>query len=321
MTTGTQDLTERGQRRRLVEGVFLGLCAALTWAIYNIGVDIGRADGFSSADLAILRYAGAGTILLPLLLRRTGRLAAEMTVWRMLLLSVAIGPPFAFLINTGYGIAPLAHAVVISPGVTMIVANLLPVLFDGARLPRHRQVGIAVLIGGLIAIAMDQPPSKDPDVATLVGDLCFVGSGTLWGLFTYLVGRWRIPAIEAIGTISVLTTLVCLPVYLLAFTPASASMAQWGEQLFYQGVLGGCIAIIVYAASIARLGPGLAGLFPAIVPPLAVLIAIPYAGIWPNGIQLLGVGIAALGLILSLDGFAALVRRLRYGRDRWKALS
>ncbi|WP_029059223.1 DMT family transporter [Stappia stellulata] len=311
----------QGPGRRLVEGVLLGLAAALTWAIYNIGVDIGRADGFSSADLAILRYAGAGALLLPVLLLRHGRLSAGMSAGRMLILSVAIGPPFAFLINTGYGIAPLAHAVVISPGMTMIVANLLPVLLDGARLPRHRQVGIAVLIGGLVAIALDQPPSKDPDISTLVGDLCFVGSGTLWGLFTYLVGRWRIPAIEAIGTISVLTTLVCLPVYLIAVTPASATPAQWGEQLFYQGVLGGCIAIVVYAASIARLGPGLAGLFPAIVPPLAVLIAIPYAGIWPNGIQMIGVGIAAFGLILSLDGFAALVRRLRYGRDRWTAPS
>ncbi|MBL6431130.1 MAG: hypothetical protein HPM95_07505 [Alphaproteobacteria bacterium] len=116
-----------------------------------------------------------------------------------------------------------------------------------------------MLIAGLIAIALDQPPSKDPDVATLVGDLCFLGSGTLWGLFTYLVGRWRIPAIEAIGTISVLTTLICLPVYLVAVTPASATAAQWAEQLFYQG----CLAAPSPSSSMPPPSPGSAPVSPA----------------------------------------------------------
>ena len=303
-------------RERLVKGVLYGLAAALMWAVYNIGVELGRAEGFTSADLAILRYTVAAALLTPFLLLRWGRLPPGLTLRRTVLLSLAIGPPFAFLFNTGYGIAPLAHAVVISPGMTMLVANLLPVLLDGQRLPAHRKIGIGVLVIGLVAIAADRPPAKIPGEWVLLGDLCFVGSGTLWGLFTYLLGRWRLPAIETTAAMSLMTTIGFLPVYLVFFTPAGLPLSAWVEQALYQGALGGCLAIVAFAASITWLGSGLAGLFPALVPPLAVLLAIPIAGQWPNGLQMLGVLVATAGLVLSLDALSRFVRRLRYGQDR-----
>ncbi|EKF18861.1 DMT family transporter [Nitratireductor pacificus] len=316
MSAPAQEMDTVPARERLVKGVLYGLAAALMWAIYNIGVEIGRADGFTSADLAILRYAVAAALLAPFLFLRWSRLPPGLTLRRVVLLSLTIGPPFAFLFNTGYGIAPLAHAVVISPGVTMLVANLLPVLLDGQRLPMHRKIGIAVLVLGLIAIAADRPPAKTPGEWVLLGDLCFVGSGTLWGVFTYLLGRWRLPAVETTAAMSLMTTAGFLPLYLAFFTPADLPLSAWAEQALYQGALGGCLAIVAFAASITWLGSGLAGLFPALVPPLAVLLAIPIAGQWPNGLQLVGVLIATTGLVLSLDALSRLFRRLRYGPDR-----
>ncbi|WP_295813069.1 DMT family transporter [uncultured Nitratireductor sp.] len=304
-------------KARLAKGVLVGLAAALMWAVYNIGVGIGRTDGFTSADLAILRYAVAAAMLAPFLIHRWNRLPAGLTFRRVILLSLAIGPPFAFLFNTGYGLAPLAHAVVISPGMTMLVANALPALLDGQRLPMHRKLGMVVLVFGLVCIAADRPASAAADANALLGDLCFVGSGTLWGVFTYLLGRWRLPAVETTGAVSLMTTVAFLPVYLLFFEPtATLSSWQWIEQAFYQGVLGGCLAIVAFTAAISLVGPGLAGLFPALVPPLAVLLAVPIAGQWPNGLQMLGVAVATAGLVLSLDILSRVVRRLRSGRDR-----
>ncbi len=301
---------------RLARGVVVGLAAALMWAVYNIGVELGRADGFTSADLAILRYGVAAAMLAPFLILRRNRLPAGLTFGRVVLLSIAIGPPFAFLFNTGYGLAPLAHAVVISPGMTMLVANFLPVLLDGHRLPPNRKLGMAVLVLGLIFIAADRPAVAAANRYVLLGDLCFVASGTLWGVFTYLLGRWRLPAVETTGAVSLAATIACLPVYLLFFEPAALPFSLWVEQAFYQGVLGGCLAIVAFAAAIFLIGPGLAGLFPALVPPLAVLFAVPIAGQWPNALQMLGVTIATAGLVLSLDILARVVRRLRSGRDR-----
>lgn len=299
-----------------IKGVSLGLAAALLWAVYNVGVEIGRAEGFTSADLAILRYAVAGLILAPLLALRWQKLPPSLTLSRAIILSCIIGPPFAFLFNTGYGLAPLAHAVVISPGMSMLVANVLPVLLDGQRLSVNRKIGIGILIIGLLAIAADRPVVSDPGDMVILGDLCFVGSGTLWGVFIYLMGRWRLPAIATTAATSILSTVSFLPFYILYFDPAPLPLTAWVEQAIYQGVLGGSLAIIVFAGSIRLLGSGLAGLFPALIPPLAVILAIPIAGQMPNALQILGVMIASAGLIVSLDQVARFLRPRRYDQDR-----
>ncbi|WP_417433111.1 DMT family transporter [Hoeflea sp.] len=299
-----------------IKGVGLGLAAALLWAVYNVGVEIGRAEGFTSADLAILRYGVAGLILAPLLAMQWRKLPPSLTLPRAIMLSCIIGPPFAFLFNTGYGLAPLAHAVVISPGMSMLVANMLPILLDGQRLSVNRKLGIAVLIIGLMAIAADRPVTTGSGDTAILGDLCFVGSGSLWGVFIYLMARWRLPAIATTAATSILSAVFFLPFYILYFDPAPLPLAAWIEQAIYQGAIGGSLAIIVFASSISLLGSGLAGLFPALVPPLAVLLAIPLARQWPNALQTLGVVIASGGLIVSLDQVARFLRPKRYDPDR-----
>lgn len=303
---------------RLLSGIAFGLFAALAWGFYNVGTDIGRADGFSSADLAVLRYGVAALLLAPFLLVGNGRWRATLTPGRIAFLTATIGPPFALIINTGYGIAPLAHAVVISPGVTMLTANLLSRFVDGQPVPVNRRIGIVLLCLGLVAIAADQPASKQEGIPVWVGDLFFVGSGTLWGIFAWLTGRWKLPAVETTAAVSVSSALLFTPVYLTLFTVPALPLSLWLEQSVYQGLLGGCLAIVAFAAAIARLGPGPAALYPAMVPPLAVLIAIPLDGQWPSGLQWLGIGLAVSGLVISLEAIRTLLRKDAGSRARAK---
>jgi drug/metabolite transporter (DMT)-like permease len=296
-------------RRRLLEGIALGLSAASAWAFYNVGTDIGRSDGFSSADLAMLRYGVSALLLTPFLIMARSAWSRTLTPWRIIFLTIAIGPAFALLINTGYGIAPLAHAVVISPGTTMLTTNAFSWLVDGRPMPAYRQIGMAMLCLGLVAIAADQSFTKDAGTPVWLGDLCFVGSGFLWGVFTWLIGRWKLPAVETIGAVSVLAAITLLPVYLIGFGITQHPLQLWLEQAVYQGALGGCIAIVTFAACVARLGAGPAALFPALVPPFAVLLAVPLSSQWPSGLQWLGITLATFGLIVSLDVIQMLLRK------------
>ena len=282
------------------QGIALGFAATVFWAFYNVGTAIGRADGFSSADLAMLRFGIAAVLLAPLLLARNGWRGA-LPPRRILALTVLIGPPFAFLINTGYGIAPLAHAVVISPGVTMLAANALSAFVEGRAVPWQRRIGIVLLVAGLIAIAADQPATPASGTPAWVGDLCFVASGSLWGCFTWLVGCWRLPALETTAAVSLSSALCLLPIYLVVFGVPDHPPMLWATQALYQGVLGGALAIVAFAGCVRRLGTGTAALFPALLPPAAVMLAIPLASQAPSPSQWLGVTLASAGLLVSLD--------------------
>ncbi len=300
------------------QGIALGLAATLFWALYNVGTSIGRADGFSSADLAMLRYGVASVCLLPLLIARRG-IASGIGVWRLCLLTALIGPPFALFINAGYGIAPLAHAVVISPGVTMLVANMLSIVIDRRPMPVNRTAGMVLLVAGLAIIAFDQPDAQAAAsvLPVWVGDLCFVASGTLWGVFTWLVGRWQLPALETTAAISAASAMLFLPIYILGFgVTASIPIGLWIEQAVYQGILGGALAIAAFAACILRLGTGTAALFPALLPPAAILVAIPLTGSLPTALEFTGIAFATTGLVVALDVTRRLVARRNDGQAR-----
>ena len=293
---------------RLLPGVALGLAAAFAWAVYNVGIDIGRDQGFSSADLTMLRYVGGAATMLPLMLLMP-RHGAALSRPRLALLILLAGPGFAWLINTGYGLAPLSHAVVISPGMTMIVATALARLVDGVPLSAVRLTGMVLLLAGLAVIGADRAAPGGAEGLVWLGDLCFLATGTLWGIFTWLLGRWRLDAVQVTGQIALASSLVFLPFYCVVLTPSVMPAAAWAAQTVYQGLLGGALAIVFYAAAVSRLGPQGGGLFPALVPPLAVLLALPMTGIAPNHLQLAGIALATLGLVVSLDLASAFRRR------------
>lgn len=286
------------ERLRTRQGIALGLAAAFSWGIYNVGAEIGQASGFRPADLTMLRYGGAALLMLPLLWLARHRLPP---LRRIALVALLIGPPFALLFNLGFQRAPLAHAVVIGPGMSMLVANLLVRLREGQPLSFNRKIGMVVLIAGLLVIAADQPAPKAWGGSVVLGDLCFVGSGALWGIYVYMMGLWRLPPIETTAAVTSLSTLVFAPVYLLIWGIPKMAPALWVEQFFYQGAVGGCLAFVVFAAAVVRLGAGRAALFSALVPSSAVLLAIPLTGQWPELLQWGGVVLASAGLIISLD--------------------
>lgn len=288
-------MTETARAR---QGLALGLLAALSWGVYNVGAEIGQASGFRPVDLTMLRYGGAAVLMLPLLILARHRLPPFRQV---AVLTLLIGPIFALFFNEGFQRAPLSHAVVIGPGMSMLVANLLVRWRDGVRLSWNRRIGMGILICGLLTIAADAPPPRHAGGWVLLGDLCFVTSGSLWGIYVYVMGRWRLPPIETTAAIAALATAVFFPLYLLIWGFPRMAPGLWVEQVFYQGAIGGCLAFVIFAATVQRLGAGRAALFSALVPSTAVLLAIPLTGNWPNALQWAGVAVTTLGLIVSLD--------------------
>jgi len=256
----------------------------------------------------MLRFGVAALLLTPLVLLRCSDKGLG---WgRAFSLAVLAGPLFGLLINTGFGLAPLSHAVVLTAGATMLSANALSWLLGGKRPPIDKLVGMGILILGLVVIASDQQiQSQQPFSTVWVGDLCFAGAGALWGTFTYFLGRWNVDPAVGIGQISLISAFAFLPAFLAWHSGNSVSMDVWLTQAFFQGVLGGCLGSIAIAKAVSRLGAAEAALFPAMVPSGALLLAVPMLKEWPSFLEIVGIVICTLGLLAAFD-IIRMARRL-----------
>src|SRR5690606_23012925 len=116
----------------------------------------------------------------------------------------------------------------------MLVANGLDRWSSGKPLTWTRRIGIAILIGGLLIIAADAPAPRASGGSVLLGDLCFVTSGSLWGIYVFVMGRWKLPPVETTAAIATLATLAYLPAYLWVWGLPDLAPGLWAEQFFYQ---------------------------------------------------------------------------------------
>jgi drug/metabolite transporter (DMT)-like permease len=167
-----------------LRGTLWGLVAVAIWGLYLAAARAGVTAGIAPADLAFLRYATAGLILLPWLLRHAPRGAAGIGWRRAAALTLLAGPLFILLGTTGFRFAPLAHGAVVQPAALTLGGVLLGAWVLGDRLTPMRLLGSAVILAGLAGIAGPGLLAGGP--GALLGDAFFAAAGLMWAGFAVL---------------------------------------------------------------------------------------------------------------------------------------
>jgi len=262
--------------------------------------------GLHASDLAFIRYAVAGAVLLPWVLTHSPRTLAGIGWRRCIVLSLLAGPLFVLIGASGYLFAPLAHGAVIQLGVLTLMSICLAALLLGERLRTSRLIGLGVIIAGLVTIA--GPALLDGQSQAWIGDLLFAAAGSMFAVFTILVRRWKLQAFATTAVVSVLSGVIYSPLY-LALTGtqrlSAAPIALLVEQGVVQGLLSGIVALFTFARAVHYLGAGRAALFPALAPAVAILLGIPLVGELPSLGQWCGLLICTFGLLIALRSDAA----------------
>ncbi|MGR3376552.1 DMT family transporter [Salipiger abyssi] len=292
---------EQSPGRNGLTGLAFGLLTVLIWSAFNVGSKIGTAKGFGPVDLMVLRFSIGSLFMLPMLL--IGGRGVRVPPRRILVLLILGGPLFATTIATGFALAPLSHGVILGPCASICVANALIWCLGGQRLARRQVLAIAVMMSGLVLIALDAAGGGAPVPMRqlLLGDAAYFGAGSLWGTYIYLLSRWQMPPFQTAARVTVLAGLLVGPAYLLLSDPPALPVADWLEQGVYQGLLAGAMSFATFAATVTRLGAARASLFMAMVPPVALLMAIPLLGSIPTPLQGLAIAVSAIGILLSIE--------------------
>jgi drug/metabolite transporter (DMT)-like permease len=260
-------------------------------------------SGYQPLDMAAARYFPAGLILLPVLVRAGLRDLGGVGWGRAAILTLFAGPPFALLLSTGMGLAPVSHGGVIAPATLTLMTTLLSVIFLRERLTRARAAGL-LLIGCGLALTAGVAFLVTFNTDVLIGDLLVVAAPSCWAVFTVLLRVWQIDAVRGTAAVSVLGALALLPVHALTTDyGALVAVHGWRDialQLFGQGVLNGFLATLLFLITVSRIGPARAAVFPSMVPALTILFGAPLLGETPTGSQIAGLVAVTAGLLLAV---------------------
>lgn len=284
-------------RRRLA---FAGMGVAML--IFGANFVISRhavLNGLSAHDMLALRFATAGLLLLPSFVMAGGLASCGGLGWgRGLTLAVMSGFPMSYLLLTGLTFAPAAHGAVIGPGTVTVIGIVGGVALFGALLTRQLVLGVAAVLIGLACLGIAGTSHASP--AIMLGDLCFLGVGLIWGGYPLLIQLWKVDALKATTVVSVLSMLY-LPFYALFFFRGFDVAPWWviAAHGFNQGVLNVIVGLWIWSWSTPVLGAAIAGRFPPMIPVIGTVLAIPVLGEIPGGLQIAGIALIIGGLFVA----------------------
>ncbi|HVE22045.1 MAG TPA: DMT family transporter [Acidocella sp.] len=304
MTARRADLSPRPDQAThatsVKHGYAFGFLASLIWGWFLVASRYGVGEGLTAADIAFLRYATAGLIVLPWLLRNTPHRLAGVGWVKAGCMALFAGPPFILLSASGYLFAPLAHAAVVQLGALTLFNVLLASIVLREHPSAPRLFGLTLVVVGLIVAA--GPALWTGSSHAWIGDLLFGSAGLSWAIFTVLQRQWGVPAFAATASLSLVSALIYAPAYLL-LTHGRIWHLPWtvlAEQALAQGVFSGVIAIYAFSRAVAAIGASRSALFPATSPGVAILLGIPVTGEIPSCMQVAGLLVLSAGLLIPL---------------------
>jgi drug/metabolite transporter (DMT)-like permease len=306
------------------------LAALVTVAIWTSFIVIARATAhrnLTPLDICLLRFAGAALVLLPWgawLVRQRARECRDSAPglappsWLGLsplgfrltaLIGLVGGVGYACLAYSGFYFAPAAHASVLLPGTLPLSTTLMAVLILKDRVTPVRAIGLGliflgdVLVGGASLIRAWTEPGSE----VWKGDLLFLSASTCWAVYSVLVRKHALQAVQATIAISVFAFVTYVPAYgLLVFSGALVSQlasAPWGEivfQMVFQGMGSVVISGITFTKMVQHFGPVRSTMITAVVPGLSALGAVMFLGEPLHWNLLAGLALVTVGIVFGV---------------------
>jgi drug/metabolite transporter (DMT)-like permease len=260
---------------------------ATAWAAALLGVLIAASypavsrvavqGSLTPQDLLVLRFGVSGLLLLPFLIRQAPR--APRTLWRaspLLALLQGWGPAACVLFGLQFTTA--VHASALFQGSLSVWVALLGFALFGLRPGRTRLLGIGVITLGTAALVAE-PASASSGPREWLGDSLLLCAPLLASGYLLYVQRTRLSPLLGVALVAVVSAALVLPWALWNghSTLAQASLAEILWQVFFQGVLIGCVGMLCLHHAVLGLGGQAVGAVLALVPVLGLVFSVVVA--------------------------------------------
>lgn len=282
-------------------GVLCGLAAVFIWSAFIIASRFGVRTHLTPWDIVAIRFAVAGAILLPYLIRRG--LALERLGWAGLAaIVIGCGAPCVLLVNVGLLFAPAAHAGALYPGGTPLMVAVLAIVFLGETPSPSKTIGLSLIVLGALCLVFGNGGTIGTQQN--LGQALFLAAAFVWGGYTIAMRRAQLDGLHAAAIAAVVSLVLYLPPYLYfnGLRVLSAPAAELTLQAIVQGVLTAIVALLLYGRTVSILGATRAAAFVALTPVVTAILSIPTLGERPSVADWISVAIVSAGVYIVGGG-------------------
>ena len=261
---------------------------------------LGLTTSLGIMDVTMLRFATAGIILLPIVIR--DGLAIDRLGWSGLLILVCgAGAPYMLVAASGLSKVPASHAGAIIPSMVPLFVACLAALTSREAFTAGRIAGYCLILAGLIAITGGASVVGGGD---LRGDLLLLSAAFMWACYTIVLRNAKLAPLHATGIVAVGSAALYLPVYLAThgLHGIDAPLRDIVIQAAFQGIAATIVALSLYGKAISILGASAGSSFGALAPVIAALLGIPILGEQPTPSDWTAILIICLGVYFASDG-------------------
>jgi drug/metabolite transporter (DMT)-like permease len=291
-----------------IRGSFYGLAAVSIWASWIVAVRLGIRTRLAPQDIVAIRFAVAGLILLPYLLKKG--LAVDRLGWTGLAaIMVGGGAPMVLVAYGGLLFAPSAHAAslytaLIPLYVAILASAVLGEIFTGAK-----RIGLVLIVAGVLGILWGAGGTIGS--RQNIGHAMFITAGMLWACYVVALRKARLDGLHAAAIAAVGSLLAYVPAYLVIFGTGLFD-APWRDlalQAFVHGLLVAVISFVCIGRAVSILGASNGSAFAALAPAITAILAIPILGEWPATSDWIAMLLISGGVYIA-SGAPRPVRRL-----------
>ena len=300
-----------------------GAAAALTtivvWTSFIIISRASAAHTLQPFDLALLRYLGAGVVLLPwglwLVARQRGQpgMASSFGGFSPLPFGLSLGLGltggvlFGLFSFSAFFLAPAGHASVFLTGSLPLWSTLVAWIWLHEQIGARRALGLLLILVGDAVVGWNSLRQAFDGSGVWRGDLCFMATAFSWACYSVMLKRHQVDPVRATIATTVVALVILVPAYALAWalgwiTSAlpQASWSEMGFQAFFQGAISVVVSGISFSQMVRHYGPVRTSMITSVVPSTSAMCAVLILGEPLNAHLVGGLVCVTLGILAGV---------------------
>src|SRR5215475_681928 len=292
-----------------IRGALYGLAAVSMWAAWVVAVRLGLRTSLKPWDITAIRFAVAGLILLPYLMRK-GLAVDRLGGWGLAAIVLGGGAPMVLLSYGGLAFAPAAHAASLYTALIPLYVAILAAVVLGEAFTVAKRIGLVLIVTGAFGIVWGAGGTIGSQQN--IGHALFISAGILWACYTVALRKARLDGLHAAAIAAVASLIAYVPIYAIYFGTGLFN-APWRDlalQAFVHGVLVAVVSLVLYGRAISLLGASSGSAFAALAPAITAILAIPILGEWPATSDWIAMMLISVGVYIASGGLLP-ARRVR----------